>query len=102
MSSQSYSAEDIFRLRHDALILLNGKQMKVSEYNLEGEEKEETKTVELVEYIIRAVGNEMLEKWGETEESVKKSLDESKMGLSDFAYAKDGKGLAIYKNPFLI
>ncbi len=96
--TSSYNTSDIFRLLSSALILLNDKQIKVGEYNLEGDEKEEKKAVDLVDYIVRAVGNEMIDRWGETEESVKKALEQTTIDFSEFAYPKKDKGVGVYKN----
>ncbi len=94
-----YSLSEIFELLGRSLILLQDKSIPVVESDLEDESIPEVKErIGLVDYIIRAVGNELLERYGETEESIEAALEKTQMDLDPLAYAKASKGVAIYND----
>ncbi len=94
-----FTLSEIFELISRSLILLEDKQITVVESNLENEEEPEIqKRIGLVDYIVRAVGNQLLERYGETEESIKKALEDTKRDFDSLAYASHSKGVAIYND----
>ncbi len=100
MSNETlYSLSDVFELLGRSLILLQDKQITVVESDLEDETLPEVKErISLVDYIIRAVGNELLDRYGETEKSIETALEKTQMDLDPLAYAKPSKGVAIYND----
>jgi hypothetical protein len=100
MSTENkYTIQEIFELLGRSLILLNDKEITVSESDHNDEEEKEVKQrVSLLDYIVRAVGDELIDRWGETDESIADALDATQMGFSEIAYAKLSKGLAIYND----
>lgn len=94
-----FTLTEVFELISHSLILLQDKQITVVESNLENEEEPEIKQrIGLVDYIVRAVGNQLLERYGETEESIKKALEKTKIDFDSLAYASSSKGVAIYND----
>ena len=100
MTTQTqFTLSELFTLLRDSLILLQDKQITVVESDLEDESKPEVKErISLVDYIVRAVGNELLERYGETEVSIKTALENTKRDFDALAYAKESKGVAIYND----
>ena len=100
MTTQTqFTLSELFTLLSDSLILLQDKQITVVESDLEDESKPEVKErISLVDYIVRAVGNELLERYGETEASIKTALEDAKRDFDALAYAKESKGVAIYND----
>ena len=98
-SENKYTLKEIFELLGRSLILLHDKHITVSETDRDGEDEKEVKQrVSLVDYIVRALGDELIDRWGETDESIAKALDETQMDFSEIAYAKISKCLAIYND----
>ncbi len=98
MTTESkFTLSEIFELLSRSLILFQDKQITVVESDLHSD-AEVKRRVGLVDYIVRAVGNELLERWGETEESIQTALDKSKIEFDIIAYAKESKGVAIYND----
>ena len=98
MTTESkFTLSEIFELLSRSLILLQDKQITVVESDLQCD-AEVKRRVGLVDYIVRAVGNELLERWGETEESIQTALDKSKIDFDTIAYAKESKGVSIYND----
>jgi hypothetical protein len=98
-TENKYSIQEIFELLGAALILLNDKHITVSETDRESDDEKEVKQrVRLLDYIVRAVGDELIDRWGETDESIAKALDDTQMGFDEIAYAKLNKCLAIYND----
>ena len=95
-TENKYSAQEIFELLGHALMLLSDKQVTVSEY--EEDHKEVKQRVILLDYVVHAVGDELIDRWGDTDESIADALDATQMGFSEIAYAKLSKGLAIYND----
>ncbi len=77
MSTENkYTIQEIFELLGRSLILLNDKEITVSESDHNDEEEKEVKQrVSLLDYIVRAVGDELIDRWGETDESIATALD---------------------------
>ena len=100
MTTQTqFTLSEIFILLSDSLILLQDKHITVVESDLENDRAPEvTQRISLVDYIVRAVGNELLERYGETEESVKNALENTKREFDALAYASHSKGVAIYND----
>lgn len=99
-TEKKYSLEDLFMLLGQSLILLQDKQISVSETNNMDElDEKETKTrVSLVDYIVRAVGDELVDRYGETEETVRQALDSTEMDFEEIAYPKEKSCVAIYND----
>lgn len=98
MTTESkFSLSEIFELLGRSLILLQDKHITVveSDHETDAEVKER---VSLVDYIVRAVGDELLERHGETEESIQTALDKTQMEFSSIAYPKESKGVSIYND----
>ena len=94
-----YTLQEIFELLGRSLILLQDKHIPVSETDHEGDDEKEVKQrVSLVDYIVRAVGDELIDRWGETDESIAKALDATQMDFGEIAYAKISKSLVIYND----
>ncbi len=88
---------EVFQLLGRSLLLLQNKTLTVVETDFH-DESEVKQRVSLVDYIVRAVGDLLLEEYGMTEESLRKALDESKMDFGDIVYPKESKGIAIYND----
>jgi hypothetical protein len=98
-SETKYTLQEIFELLGRSLILLQDKHITVSETDHEGDDEKEVKQrVSLVDYIVRALGDELIDRWGETDESIAKALDATQMDFGEIAYAKISKSLAIYND----
>ena len=100
MTTESkFTLSEVFELLSQSLILLHDKQITIVESDLHDESLPEVKQrVSLVEYIVRAVGNQLLERYGETELSVKEALDKTKIDFDTIAYPKESKGVSIYND----
>ena len=98
MTTESkFTLQEIFELLGRSLILLQDKHITVVESD-HSSESEVKQRVSLVDYIVRAVGDELLERWGETEQSLGEALDNTQMDFGSIAYPKDSKGVAIYND----
>jgi hypothetical protein len=98
-TENKYTIQEIFELLGRSLILLNDKHITVSETDHNDEEEKEVKQrVSLTDYIVRAVADELIDRWGETDESIAKALDATQMDFGEIAYAKISKSLAIYND----
>ncbi len=98
MTTESkFSLSEIYELLGRSLILLQDKHITVVESDLESD-VEVKQRVSLVDYIVRAVGDELLERYGETEESIQIALDKTQMDFGSIAYAKESKGVSIYND----
>lgn len=99
MSEKKYSTSDIIQILAYALILLDSRIITVSESSRYDESApEEEKRVSLTKYIIRAVADELVEHFGETEEGVKKAMQETTLELSEFLYPNQEKCVGIYND----
>jgi hypothetical protein len=100
MSTETkYTLSEVFELLGHSLILLQDKQITIVESDIEDETKPEVKVrISLVDYIVRAVGDQLLERYGETEASIQEALDKTKMEFDPMAYAKESKGVSIYND----
>jgi hypothetical protein len=98
-TQSTFTLSEIFELISCSLILLQDKQITIVESNLKNEEEPDIKQrIGLVDYIVRAIGNQLLERYGETEESIKKALENTKIDFDSLAYPKESKGVAIYND----
>ncbi len=98
-TENKYTTQEIFELLGRSLILLQNKQITVSEIDdSDSESKEVKQRVSLVDYIVRAVADELIDRWGETDKSIAKALDDTQMEFGEIAYAKISKCLAIYND----
>jgi hypothetical protein len=98
-TENKYTLKEIYELLGAALILLQDKHITVSETDREDEDAKEIKQrVSLSDYIVRAVGDELIDRWGETDESIANALDDTRMEFGTIAYAKISKCLAIYND----
>jgi hypothetical protein len=98
MSTENkYTLKEIFELLGHSLMLLNEKYITVSECD-EDSTKEVKQRVSLVDYIVRAVGDELIDRWGETDESITSALKATHMDFGEVAYAKISKSLAVYND----
>ena len=97
-SETTYTLKEIYELLGQSLILLQDKQITVVEQSISTEGHEDKRRVGLVDYIVRAVNNELLERYGETEESIAKALDDTKMEFDRIAYPKNDMGVSIYND----
>lgn len=96
---KKYSTQDLFWILGQALILLQDKTIKIHESDRYNEEAEEvTKRVGLVDYIARAVADELVEHFGETKEDVKKAIEDTKMDFDEIAHPDDQKCVGIYND----
>jgi hypothetical protein len=96
---KTYTKKEIFWILGQALILLNDKRITVNESDRYDEESEIVKKrVSLVDYIARAVADELVEHMGETEEDVKEAIQKTEMDFDEIAYPKQGKSLGIYND----
>lgn len=78
------------------MILLDNKQIRVIESDLTDKEKDVETTTSLPNYIVRAVAELLIEKYGETEESITKALQETGIDFPEIAYPKKDIGVGIY------
>ena len=97
-SETKYTLKEIYELLGRSLLLLQDLSITVVEQSISTEGPEEKRRVGLVDYIVRAVNDELLERYGETEESIAKALDESYVEFDRIAYAKNDMGVSIYKD----
>lgn len=98
-NEKKYTTQDIFWILGQALILLNDKRITVIESDRYDEEKEgEEKRVSLVDYIARAVADELVEHMGETEEDVKEAIQKTEMDFDEITYPKETKCIGIYND----
>ena len=95
-TQRTYSVEDLFWILGQSLILLHDKQITVVECDMKEEKEDRTIQASLVDYIVRAVGDELVEKCGETEESIAKALEKTKLDFSEVAYPKKDIGVMIF------
>lgn len=100
MTTESkYSLQEIFELLGHSLILLQDKHITVVESDLHDESVPDVKQrVSLADYIVRAVGDELLQRYGETEESIHTALEKTQIDFESIAYPKESKGVAIYND----
>lgn len=99
METQSgYSTKDLFWILYQSMILLYRTQITVIESDLNGEKKDVETRTSLSNYIIRAVGDYLIERCGETEESIAKALTETGLQFPEIAYPKEDIGVGIYSN----
>ena len=97
---KKYTTQDIFWILGQALILLNDKRITVIESDRydENSKDEKEKRVSLVDYIARAVADELVEHMGETEEDVKEAIQKTGMDFDEITYPKGDKCLGIYND----
>lgn len=96
---KKYTTQDIFWILGQALILLKDKQITVNESDRYDEDsKEDIKRISLVDYIARAVADELVEHMGETEENVKEAIKKTEMGYGEVTYPKETKCVGIYND----
>lgn len=98
-AQKTYTTQEIYEILANALILLQDKTLTVSEserYNEKAEEVE--KRVSLVDYIVRAVGDELIEHYGETETSVKEAIRATKIDFDEFVFPNEEKCVGIYND----
>ena len=98
-TEKKYSTQDLFWILGQALILLHDKRITVIEsdrYNEEAEGRE--KQVSLVDYIARAVADELVEHMGETEEDVKEAIEKTEMDFDEITHPKNDKCIGIYND----
>lgn len=96
---KKFTTTELFWILGQALILLNDKQITVSEsdrYDEDTESKE--KRVSLVDYIARAVADELVEHFGETKEDVKEAIQKTEMDFDEIAYPDENKCIGIYND----
>lgn len=94
--TQTYSVEELFWILGQSLILLHDKRITVIESDMNEQKEDVETTVSLVDYIVRAVGDHLIEKHGETEESIAKALEATTMEFPEIAYPKKDIGVGIY------
>lgn len=93
--------QDLFWILGQALILLQDKQITVNEsdrYDETETEEDNTRRVSLVDYIARAVADELVEHFGETKEDVKEAIEKTEMDFDEIAYPDDTKCIGIYND----
>lgn len=96
---KKYTTKDIFWLLGQALILLNDHHVTVHESDRYDEDSKETKKrVSLVDYIARAVADELVEHMGETEEDVKEAMQKVEWDFDEIAYPNESKCIGIYND----
>ncbi len=96
---KKYSTQDLFWILGQALILLNDKHITVIEtdrYDENGKENE--KRVSLVDYIARAVADELVEHFGETQEDVRQAIEDTKMDFDEITYPDENKCIGIFND----
>lgn len=96
---KKYTTQDIFWILGQALILLNDKQITVNESDRYDEEgKEDIKRISLVDYIARAVADELVEHFGEKKEDVKEAIQKTDMDFDEVTYPDENKCVGIYND----
>ena len=96
-SEKKYTTQDLFWILGQALILLNDKQITVCESDRYDEKAEENeRRVGLVDYIARAVADELVEHFGEKKEEVKEAIEKTGMDFDEIAYPNENKCVGIY------
>ncbi len=96
---QTYTKQDIFWILGQALILLADKQITVIETDrYEEDGKENERRVSLVDYIVRAVADELLEHFGENQEDVRKAIEDTKMDFDEITYPDENKCIGIFND----
>lgn len=96
---KNYTKKDIFWILGHALILLNHKQITVLESDQYDEElDQDKKRVSLVDYIARAVADELVERFGEKGEDVKEAIQKTGMDFDEIAYPQETKTITIYND----
>ncbi len=96
---QKYTKQDMFWILGQALILLHDKSLTVIEtdrYDDNGRENE--RRVSLVDYIVRAVADELVEHFGETQEDVRKAIEDTKMDFDEITYPDENKCVGIFND----
>lgn len=98
-SEKKYSLEDIFWILGQALILLQDKQITVIESDRYDEEsKEEEKRISLVDYVARAVADELVEHFGEQQETVSEAIEKTGMDFDSITHPDESKCIGIYND----
>lgn len=96
---KKYTNTELFWILGRSLILLGDKHITVSESDrYDEDEKETTRRVTLLDYIARAVADELVEHFGETADDITKAIRKTKMEFDDFAYPDESKSVGIYNN----
>lgn len=98
-NEKKYTTQDIFWILGQALILLNDKRITVIETDRYDENSTEMeKRVSLVDYIARAVADELVEHMGETEEDVKEAIQKTEMDFDEIVYPSENKCIGIFND----
>lgn len=98
-TEKKYSNQDLFWILGQALILLNDKFITISETDrYSDEEIESKKRVTLLDYIARAVADELVEHFGETENEVKEAIQKTGMDFDEVTYPQNNKCVGIYND----
>lgn len=96
---KKYSTQELFWILSQALILLSDKHITISESNRYDENDEgKEKRVSLVDYIARAVADELVEHFGETQEDVREAIEKTEMDFDEIAYPDENKCIGIYND----
>lgn len=96
---KKYSIQDLFWILGQALILLHDKTIKIHESDRYGENAQEvSKRVGLVDYIARAVADELVEHFGESQDDVKEAIEKTEMDFNEIAYPDETKCVGIYND----
>lgn len=97
---KKYTNTELFWILGRSLILLGDKHITVSESDRyeENMDGQTTRRVTLLDYIARAVADELVEHFGETADDITKAIRKTKMEFDDFAYPDESKSVGIYNN----
>ena len=96
---KKYTNTELFWILGRALILLGDKHITVGECDRNDEDEKETiQRVSLLDYIARAVADELVEHFGESAEEITKAIRKTKMEFDVFAYPDETKSLGIYND----
>lgn len=100
-TQKTFTTTEIIQMLSYALILLQDKSLTVHEserYDESPEAEGTEKRVSLADYIVRAVAEEMVEHFGETDEGVKKAIQETKIDFDEIVYPNQNKTVGIYND----
>ena len=98
-TEKKYSTQDIFWILGQALILLQDKHITVIESDRYDENSDgQEKRVSLVDYIARAVADELVEHFNEAEKDVKEAIQKTEMDFDEITYPKNDKCVGIYND----
>lgn len=96
-SDKKYSLIDIFHLLGKALILFHDKTIKVDESDTITDTSS-IKRVALVDYIVRAVADELVQRSSESKEAIVEAILATEMDFDEFTYPDETKSVAIYND----